>query len=301
MNKTVVMLVLAILTFNNNAASTNYEAIYTNDDGSVTIINPKFSYPGTSKGISRNSNLDGVCRLYGFDKSMGPQAMTFNEKGDVNTVHIDINGKLNSTTAQYYPISKIACTENYPTYVTSRLADDIQFNSDNSVTLVNPYFGNEYFKERISRMSNLDGVCKMFGFESARQLSLASDEKAPVGTVNINQLGRISKFNDQYYPIATLICNDMSRDFEPSSQATFFRNDDGSISIINPTFGFGDLEKGISRNSNLNGVCQHYGYTKSVAMEFDSNANANSYEINQNGKVISSTSQYYPISLLICN
>jgi hypothetical protein len=84
MKKTFVLLTvtffLASTTFANvdmdredaNFYSTNAKAITQNDDGSFTIILPKFKNP-TGEGdiqISTASDMNGVCKLYGFESSV---------------------------------------------------------------------------------------------------------------------------------------------------------------------------------------------------------------------------------------
>ncbi len=54
------------------AASTNYDHAVTNDDGSVTLVEPQFMYQGKDYPIARDKSEDadfeggGICMLYGF-------------------------------------------------------------------------------------------------------------------------------------------------------------------------------------------------------------------------------------------
>lgn len=52
----------------------NYEGLFSNDDGSITVVKPKFYVNGFNIYLSLGSDLSGVCKLYGFgayiDKSL---------------------------------------------------------------------------------------------------------------------------------------------------------------------------------------------------------------------------------------
>lgn len=51
------------------AASVQYESLFRNDDGSVSISEPRFDFAGTPARISLwESDMTGVCRLFGFGK-----------------------------------------------------------------------------------------------------------------------------------------------------------------------------------------------------------------------------------------
>jgi hypothetical protein len=79
------------------APSRQYKALKTNDDGSVTIVEPRFDFLGLGyrSRISFVSDHNGVCRLFGYKKSV--TAMRVDLQGIFDTPFIGPDGKLGMT------------------------------------------------------------------------------------------------------------------------------------------------------------------------------------------------------------
>jgi hypothetical protein len=74
--------------------SKNYEAKHVNDDGSITIVKPKFSNPDGSGSlrlsVENDSNLAGICKLFGAGSYVSNSSRY--ESGSGTLVRISNNG-----------------------------------------------------------------------------------------------------------------------------------------------------------------------------------------------------------------
>jgi hypothetical protein len=99
---------------NPSLISTNLEGPYLNDDGSVTIVKPKFKFNGSPTYISQNSDLNGLCKLYGLGNYVTNSYRTFNQGTSGSVVRINSNARFermdasNNTNA----ISSLICSNN---------------------------------------------------------------------------------------------------------------------------------------------------------------------------------------------
>lgn len=93
--------------------STNYEKIYLNDDGSVTIVNPKIKFENQNYLFSYSSNPYAVCARYGYMTV----AQVKNQEGAAlgTAIYKSPDGEgaasvvgVNKITGKYY-IAKISC------------------------------------------------------------------------------------------------------------------------------------------------------------------------------------------------
>lgn len=260
-------------------ASTNYEKLLSNDDGSVTIVEPRFNAAdGGNLPLSSTSDTNGVCRLYGYAAGVA-NALTVD--GDYErTVIIGSEGRfagfrLFSSTGYYNSkIASLMCTNGGSSLIEpSKRYERLASNDDGSVTIVKPAFGSadgtiRYFSTR----SNLDGLCRLYGFPSAIANSLVLEGDYSRTVV----LGQDSKFagfvefsSTAYYNygVASVMCQGNSA--APGSSSRYTRmatNDDGTTTIIGPTFGYADGSALplSANNSNFEGVCKLYGFSRYV-------------------------------------
>jgi hypothetical protein len=90
--------------------SKNYEAMYVNQDLTVSIVKPMFSNP-TGDGslyLSAKSDLDGVCRLYGLSSYVANSKLNYDASN--KSVAIDGNSKFNRFEASHiYAIDSLIC------------------------------------------------------------------------------------------------------------------------------------------------------------------------------------------------
>jgi hypothetical protein len=197
------------------AASNSHKGIEPNDDGTSTIIEPFFSAAdGSARWISGTSDMDGVCRLYGFSSSVAGSSVL---EGDYDrTVVINSTGKFGGFylfNRQNYNnrISSLACTNGYAPTAPSTHASRILANDDGSVTIVEPWFaktGGESLY--LSATSDLDGVCRLFGkgrYVANSKLG-SGDYQRTVIVGGDSKFAGFYKFNRQSYNnrIDSLIC-----------------------------------------------------------------------------------------------
>ncbi len=201
-------------------ASKNYEALHHNDDGRVTIVGPKFgSADGTVRYISSASNNNGVCALFGFGASVDEARLT---SGNLErTVVIGSDSMFESFRNISYSnaanansrILSIMCENAADTTASTRLHDRTLNNDDGTITLRQPSFGYSDGTDRwISSTSDLNGVCKRFGYGAAvssGMLSAGNLER----TVVLGSDGRFVKFKNIAYGsnnansrITSLVC-----------------------------------------------------------------------------------------------
>ncbi|MBS1962450.1 MAG: hypothetical protein JST04_09555 [Bdellovibrionales bacterium] len=197
-------------------ASKNYEALYTNDDGRVTIGGPKFgSADGTVRWISTSSNLNGVCELFGYGAAV---ASSLTWDGDFDrTIVIDSDARFSAFRSRGYNynnsrIATIMCETGVQAGPSTRLEKPVIVNDDGTVTLVGPAFGAADGTVRwMSTSSNLNGVCKSFGFQSAIPASLTWDGDFD-RTIILGGDAKFSAYRSRGYNynnsrIKTLMCN----------------------------------------------------------------------------------------------
>ena len=81
--------------FNTLSGSKNYEAKYINDDGSISIIKPRFSNPEGNGNlyISQFSDLNGLCKLYDLGDYVSNSGRTFLKRTSSLVVRINSNAR----------------------------------------------------------------------------------------------------------------------------------------------------------------------------------------------------------------
>lgn len=202
MKKTALIGLLALsTTLGAFASSTNYRDIKTNDDGTTTIVGPRFkTATGSNSNLSGESNSDGVCRLYGFDFMVGDSKITTGDDRDKTSV-INLEGKYSgyrSYTSNSYNriITSIVCARDRQALTISTRLEPIQ-NDDGSYTILNPKMGyyNNGMISNLSAKSNINGICKYFGLERAVQNTLISTGDDREKTIILDQNGSFSGFD----------------------------------------------------------------------------------------------------------
>ena len=90
--------------------SENYEDRFDNDDESVTIKTPQFRMNGQNLYISENSELTGVCKLYGLSSYVQNSLFRLSvDKG--NSVLVDTSSRFNNfdSNQEVYAIGSLIC------------------------------------------------------------------------------------------------------------------------------------------------------------------------------------------------
>jgi hypothetical protein len=221
MKKKVFMLALALTSLTAFAQSTNYAQSLINDDGTTTIVGPRFSSSTQAAlPISASSDKNGVCRLYGFDFALGELAQT---EGDVQqTVVINGTGRFdrynNYSSSSYNKyIKNIACAKNNQ-ILTSSLRIKPRQNDDGTLTLLNPevgfYLGNSLAK--VSASSDADGLCRYFGLGKSLPNSIVAEGDSSTELIVINNLGSASsltRYSSSSYNkyVKSVICEATTR------------------------------------------------------------------------------------------
>lgn len=220
MKKNVFILTLALTSLSAFAQSTNYSQNILNDDGTSTIVGPKFSSSAQAAlPISASSDKNGVCRLYGYDFALGELALT---EGDVQqSVVINGTGRfdryINYSSSSYNKyIKTIACAKNNQVLTQSARIQPRQ-NDDGTLTILNPevgfYLGNV---SKVSAASNADGLCRYFGLGKALPNSITSEGDSSSPLIVINNLGAaasLTNYSSSSYNkyVKSVICESTSR------------------------------------------------------------------------------------------
>ena len=93
-------------------ASTQYGSKRMNDDGSYTILSPRFDFDGHRLISSSRSDLTGVCKLFGYSKYLAVSVSSVESAGVV--AYVGSDGKLagfsNDGYGQYV-INSLICTD----------------------------------------------------------------------------------------------------------------------------------------------------------------------------------------------
>lgn len=205
-------------------SSRNAENISTNDDGTVTIIKPMFSNADGTGNLKisiseeNNSNLDGVCRLFGQGKYVSNSVRYVDARNSSTLVVISSWGTFEKFEPGYRKnaIESLLCFP--PVHFQSRPsknAESIFHNDDGAITIYRPMFsdpdGTGNLRISVEDESNLEGVCKLFGKEKYVSNS-ARYEKARSRTLlaRISNVGLFDRFDESYRKDAlkSLICND---------------------------------------------------------------------------------------------
>lgn len=220
MKKNLLLLALAITSMGAFAQSNNYAQSILNDDGTTTIVSPRFSSSAQAAlPISANSDKNGVCRLYGFDFALGELAQT---EGDVNqTVVINGEGRFDryinySSNSYNRYIKTIACAKNNQVLSSSTRVRPRQ-NDDGTLTLLNPEVG--FYLGSVSKVSSAsdpDGLCRYFGLGKALPNSVVAEGDSGTPLVVINNLGaaaslRTYSSNSYNRNVKSVICEATSR------------------------------------------------------------------------------------------
>ncbi len=184
------------------SASQNYKKLIKNPDASVIIVNPLFKNVDGDKGISRGSDLNGVCKLFGFKSSMN-SAMTHDSSKSTYTVSIGADGRLTEINSGFFPIYEIACDASNVLKPQVNTEAQISLNDDGSYSILVPKFSGK----RISRGSDLNEVCRSFGFSKSVNQAMVYDNSKSTDTVSIGSNGRMTELNSGFYPIHILICD----------------------------------------------------------------------------------------------
>mgnify|MGYP003640405472 CR=1 FL=1 len=189
-------------------ASTNYKAKNVNEDGTVSITLPKFSNP-TGAGsipIDSESNLDGVCKLYGLG-SFVKNSLLLTDTSVKESIIINEIGRYSRITWGT-TIKHIACqnTEEIPINV-SKNYKEIFVNDDESVTIMQPRFRMNGVNLAIAGGSNLNAVCKFYGFKYYVDKSFQVEDYSWSLQVIIGPDSRFADYrNSSYFTAKSLMC-----------------------------------------------------------------------------------------------
>lgn len=160
-----------IMSFTALAQSKNYESKLVNDDGTVSIVKPKFSDPtgsGKKLPVSAYSKLDGVCKLYGLgpyvEKSLISYDSYYSPDKSSKYALISAEGRFRGFDI-FRRIGSLACQgQTIPSSSQNYLK--LSINDDGTTTLLMPRFKMHGTNYVINVDSDLDGVCKLYGFKA---------------------------------------------------------------------------------------------------------------------------------------
>ena len=205
--------------------SRNYTSVVTNDDGRVTIIAPKFkSGDGENHWLSTTSDLNGACMLFGYPAAVSA-GVQFGPYFDIRTIVIDSQGHFSSflDSVGYNAevrILSLMCETGATPATSSRLSQPPIQNDDGTFTLMAPKFGSPDSNGPwspngnvlwLSTSSDLNGVCKLYGFRRAITAGLQTYPSQDDLTVVIGGDSKFRSFSKQVgyravSRISSLIC-----------------------------------------------------------------------------------------------
>ena len=202
--------------FNTLNGSKNYEAKYINDDGSISIIKPRFSNPEGNGNlyISQLSDLNGLCKLYGLGDYVSNSRRTFKQRTSGLVVRIDSNARFSKfdPSLTKNAIESFSCTPvegmPSPTLISDNHNSVFQ-NDDGSTTILRPKFKINGKNLYISQLSDLNGLCKLYGLGDYVSNSRRTfNERTPSLVVRINSNARFSQFDPPLlnYAVKSLMC-----------------------------------------------------------------------------------------------
>ncbi len=146
---------------------------------------------------------------------------------------------------------------------------------DGRVEIVGPKFTEGEGIYYVSVSSNFDGLCKLYGYRKAVPRSHYVNSKSYVGTALITVEGTFSRVikYDGYYDnraVGSFMCETDNRVTYSQRYDKFpVTNDDGSVTIIGPSFGYGfGKERRFSNSSDHHGVCKLYGFGPAVTATY---------------------------------
>jgi hypothetical protein len=200
MKKTALFLLILNAT---SGFAGSYEAIVSNDDGSVSILQPRFNNPmGTGGlGIDIQSDLAGVCRLFGFSGYV-PSSMSRSLKNP-GTVLIDASGRF-SGFGKSECIGDLACESGAPAVSTNY--ESLLPNDDGTFTVLKPRFRMAGENFQIHSDSDADGICRLFGKTKYVAHSMTNDPVRSRYSVQVTGSPKFGRFMTGGALIYSLIC-----------------------------------------------------------------------------------------------
>jgi len=173
-------------------ASNNAKILF-NNDGTATLELPFFN---ASHFLSLNSNLDGVCKLFGLGQHIPNSLIEDTLRAQV-VANVDVNGRFSKYELLPGRIASLLCDTSGLTfaYVSKKeYADNTAF-QDLTVS-------NGAFYRPISRDSSLNFICKQFGFN--RYNSFKSSDTKMISLVT-DKAGRGVDLH-LHFPLTEIYC-----------------------------------------------------------------------------------------------
>lgn len=201
--------------------------------------------------LSAESDLQGICRLFGFNQ-MIPGTLVLSNTSSV-TQQINNQARVAKSTTSF-SIEAIGCTEDIGEYWPRvNLVEE----QGSGVSLV--------IKPRlqglpISYHSNMHDVCRVLGFDH----SLGGIEKERVGdNVEVNALGDIVKTRTFGLGYERITCTSI-----PENRKEFNHvapQGEGSILLKKPRIELDNfIMAEVSASSDHDGLCRHYGFSRAI-------------------------------------
>lgn len=166
MLKSILGIVVLGSIVSNTFASVPEQTQYINEDGTISVSRPQFNEDG--QYISLNSNKDGVCALLGLGKSVlyGNYGLMISHPSG-KSVRVNSSSEFDGYESSHEKstLAMIACESDTKINVSENY-DEIKENYDGSTTIIGPKFHMHGRNTRVSHKSDLNGVCKLYGYSS---------------------------------------------------------------------------------------------------------------------------------------
>jgi hypothetical protein len=200
-----------------SAASNRFSAIYSNDDGSATVVGPAFGTPdGSVRPISSHSSSHGVCKLFGFASFVKNSQIVTYDHQTPRTVIINPEGRfggfyetvqIDRTHSVGNPkIESLICSQDAPSEtldVTARVHYPVLPTRDfpgvkDLWQIVGPALEfPDHILRPISSDSNLDELCRWYGHRRYQHGSASYDsalESTRGFAARILKMGEVEEF-----------------------------------------------------------------------------------------------------------
>ncbi len=262
--------------------SSEFSSLNLSDDGTVVIGNPGFFDGVTQRPVAASSDLNGVCSLFGYGAAVPATLRTAStdggDEGETPLVAI-INsaGVLSGRQEGVEKIEALGCRGD--AYERGGRYERLVINTQKVALIQKPMLhdlrGGRY---GIASDSDLQGVCRLFGFDRVAPGEPILDSFAAAGVV-INNVARVAGAKTTT-AITSLLCQDDIGPYWP--RVNLVEEKGGGLNLVTKPRWNGYP---ISYHSNQHDVCAALGFASAVGGIEKEKVDTN-VEINAAGEMV---------------
>lgn len=241
--------------------SSQFGSLTLSDDGTVVIGNPGFFDGLSQRPIAASSNLNGVCNLFGYGPAVPATLRTAStdggDEGEVTLVAV-INGAgmLSGRQEGVERIEALGCRGD--AYERGGRYERLVINTQKVALIQKPMLHDlRGGRWGIASDSDLQGVCRLFGFNRVAPGELIMDSDNAAGVV-INNVARVAGTKSTN-AISSLLCQDDIGSYWP--RVNLVEEKGGGLNLVTKPRWNGYP---ISYHSNQHDVCAALGFASAV-------------------------------------